>query len=153
MLSIWTSLTFCHLIQKSKIGGMHELHLHLPSTIIHAQPLSIGTLVFTSILQFYSQTTEIQLSWVQFKCPPYGMHVDYSRGPENRYSTLNTITTTLKQESFMKTFWENKKMLVTSIFCFSNNVFYHSRHSFQFSSSTSSVKWNKSNILSIRVYS
>ena len=44
---------------------------------------------------------------------------------------VNSLTT-LKEEGFWKHFWEKEKMLVTSIFSFSQNVFYTSQNKFQF---------------------
>ena len=39
------------------------------------------------------------------------------------YHTMTTFDT-LKEKALLKTLWEKKKMLVTSIFFFSHNVFY-----------------------------
>ena len=38
----------------------------------------------------------------------------------------------LSQRSLLKTLWEKEKILVTSIFSFSHNVFYPSQNKFQF---------------------
>ena len=57
------------------------------------------------------------------------------------------------KEAFLKTLLEKEKMLVTSIFSFSHNVFYHSPTKFQFSvtfnlSSANAFNLDKAKILS-----
>ena len=47
------------------------------------------------------------------------------------YHTIPT-SNDLEKEAFMKTLWEKEKMLVTSIFSFSQNVFYPSQNKFQY---------------------
>ena len=51
-----------------------------------------------------------------------------------RLTLYNAIPTfnAPEKKSFLKTLWEKQKMLVTSIFCFSHNVFYPSQKEFLF---------------------
>ena len=52
----------------------------------------------------------------------------------NNFTTRSRLLTTLKKKPFEnKTFWEKEKMLVTSIFSFSHNVFHPSPQKINFS--------------------
>ena len=47
------------------------------------------------------------------------------------YHTIPTLNNPKKKKIALKTLWEKEKMLVTSIFSFSHNVFYPSQSKFQ----------------------
>ena len=53
-------------------------------------------------------------------------------GDFNTLYHTNRTFNNLEKEALMKTLWEKEKILVTSIFSFSHNVFYPSQHKYQF---------------------
>ena len=57
----------------------------------------------------------------------------------NLFTTQSRLLMTLRQSALLKTLWEKEKMLVTSIFSFSHNVFYSSQNKFQVFSHIHSV--------------
>ena len=54
------------------------------------------------------------------------------------FTTQSQLLTPL-EKNLLKTLWEKEKTLVTSIFSFSQNVFYHFQNKFQFSSCNYSI--------------
>ena len=63
----------------------------------------------------------------------HGFHIfkkPFSSGSLTLYHTIPTLDN-LRKEPFLK-LWEKEKMLVTSIFSFSHNVYYHFLNKFQF---------------------
>ena len=79
--------------------------------------------------------TGITLSLRLFMCPSVYkilVSVKAPAGVLTLYYTIPTFNDPEKVAFFLKTLWKKEKMLVTSIFSFSHNVFYPSQKSFFF---------------------